>query len=63
MTKDEERAREVAAAAGLARLTDEQLAQLAKSIASTRELAAKLPKDLHWSEEMAQVFRLPRPKK
>jgi hypothetical protein len=30
------------------------------SAASARELAAKLPKDLHWSEEPALSFRLPR---
>jgi len=63
MANDEERARDIAAAAGLSRLTDEHLAQLAKGVASIRELAAKLPKDLHWSEETAQVFRLPRPRK
>ena len=37
------------------------LAQLAQSVASARELAGKLPQDLHWSEEIALVFRLPRP--
>ena len=58
---DMERAREIAAAAGLTKLDEKHLAQLARSIASGRELAAKLPKDLHWSEEIALVFRLPTP--
>jgi len=30
-------------------------------VASARELAQKLPKDLHWSEELSLTFRLPRP--
>ncbi len=61
MTMDDDGAREIAAAAGLSRLDDKHLAQLAKSIASARELAGKLPKELHWSEEIALVFRLPAP--
>lgn len=52
---------EMAAAAGLPRLSDKHLDQLQKSWASARELAAKLPKDLHWSEELSLTFRLPRP--
>ena len=52
---------EMAAAAGLPRLSDKHLEQLQKSWASARELAAKLPKDLHWSEELSLTFRLPRP--
>ena len=56
---DDDRAREIAAAAGLGKLDDKHLAQLANSITSARELAGKLPKDLHWSEEIALVFRLP----
>jgi hypothetical protein len=35
------------------------MAQLANSVASAHEVGAKLPKDLHWSEEIALVFRLP----
>jgi hypothetical protein len=58
---DEDRAREIAAAEGLTRLDGKHLAQLAQSVASARELAGKLPKDLHWSEEVALVFRLPIP--
>ena len=59
MSNDEEHARLAATAAGLASLSEKHLAQLAQSVASARELAAKLPKDLHWSEEIALVFRLP----
>ena len=58
---DDDRAREIATAAGLTKLDEKHLAQLALSVASARELAAKLPKDLHWSEEIALVFRLPAP--
>ena len=61
MTIDEKHARLVATAAGLTKLDEKHLAQLALSIASARELAGKLPKDLHWSEEIALVFRLPSP--
>jgi hypothetical protein len=58
---DKDHVRQVATAAGLTKLDEKHLGQLANSVASTRELAAKLPKDLHWSEEMALVFRLPIP--
>ena len=61
MTNDENHARQIATAAGLTKLDEKQLAQLALSVASARELAGKLPKDLHWSEEIALVFRLPHP--
>ena len=60
MTNDETRARLVATGAGLTKLDEKHLAQLAQSVASARELAGKLPQDLHWSEEIALVFRLPR---
>ncbi len=49
----------LAKAAGLAGLKDKHLAQLQQSLAAARELADKLPKDLHWSEELALTFRLP----
>jgi hypothetical protein len=49
----------LAKAAGLTGLKDKHLAQLQQSLASARELADKLPKDLHWSEELALTFRLP----
>lgn len=58
---DMERAREIAAAAGLTKLDEKHVGQLALGMASTRELAGKLPTDLHWSEEIALTFRLPGP--
>lgn len=58
---DKDIAKEIAAAEGLTKLDEKQLDQLAQGVASARELAQKLPKDLHWSEEMALVFRLPLP--
>jgi hypothetical protein len=58
---DKDRAEEIATAEGLTKLDEKQLAQLTQSVASARELAGKLPKDLHWSEEIALVFRLPTP--
>ena len=58
---DQISAKQIAAAAGLTKLDEKHLGQLALSIASARELAAKLPKDLHWSKEIALTFRLPRP--
>ena len=58
---DKDLAKEIAAAEGLPKLDEKQLAQLTQSVASARELAGKLPKDLHWSEEIALVFRLPTP--
>ena len=57
----DERARELAAAVGLTKLDEKHLAQLAQGIASARDLAAKLPKDLHWGEEIALIFRLATP--
>jgi hypothetical protein len=61
MSIEEDEVRRVAAAAGLTKLDGKHRAQLAQAIASTRELAGKLPKDLHWSEESALVFRLSPP--
>ena len=61
MTTDKDRAREIATAAGLTKLDEKHLDQLARSVASARELADKLPKDLHWTEEIALTFRLPSP--
>jgi hypothetical protein len=58
---DKDLAKEIAAAEGLTKLDEKQLDQLAQGVASARELAQKLHKDLHWSEEMALVFRLPLP--
>ena len=58
---ENDRAREIAIAAGLTKLDDKHMAQLANSVASAREVGGKLPKDLHWSEEIALVFRLAAP--
>jgi hypothetical protein len=52
----------IAAAAGLSKLDGKHLEQLRQSIESARELGARLPHDLHWSEEIALVFRLPAPR-
>jgi hypothetical protein len=46
---------------GLAKLDERHALQFARSIQTAGELAAKLPKDLHWSEEVALVLRLPNP--
>ena len=51
-----------AMAAGLTRLEEAHLGQLARSVESGRELSGRLPKDLHWSEEIAVVFRAPLPR-
>lgn len=53
--------RRLATAAGLTRLDEKHLAQLGEGMASARELAARLPKDLHWGEEIAIAFRLAPP--
>lgn len=51
-------AHRAAAAAGLDRLTDADLALLTKSLDANRTLRQRLPADLHWSEEIAPVLRL-----
>ena len=61
MSTDETDARRLAAALGLTKLDAKHLGHLAQAIASTRELADKLPKDLHWSEEPALTFHLAPP--
>jgi len=48
-----------AATAGLTRLNEAHLAQLKRAMESARELADKLPTDLHYSEEIAVTFHLP----
>lgn len=55
-------ARRVAADAGLTRLTEAHLAQLAASIKTNRSLAERLPKDFGIADEPAHVYRLPLPK-
>ena len=55
---DREDARKAAAAAGLHRLTEPHLDQLAQCLVANTKLMRQLPKDLHWSEEIAPVLRL-----
>jgi hypothetical protein len=50
---------ETAATAGLTRLDQAHLVQLERAVEAARELGGKLPKDLHYSEEIALTFRLP----
>jgi hypothetical protein len=59
---DKKRAQTTAMAAGLTRLEDAHLGQLALSVEAARELSVNLPKDLHWSEEIAVIFRAPLPR-
>jgi hypothetical protein len=47
-----------AATVGLMRLNAAHLEQLKRALESARELGDKLPKDLHYSEEIAVTFRL-----
>lgn len=49
--------RRIAAANGLTRLTETHLDQLAASIRGNDQLRERLPKDLHWTEECAHVYR------
>lgn len=50
---------QTAATAGLTRLNQAQLAQLKGAMEAARELGDNLPKDLHYSEEIAVTFHLP----
>ena len=59
MATDNNTLLQTAATAGLTRLNQAQLAQLKRAVESARELSDKLPKDLHFSEEIAVTFRLP----
>ena len=56
MTNDE--TRRIARAHGLDRLSDEHLEQFAATIEHGRKIATQLPRDLHWSEELALTFDL-----
>ena len=60
MTSDE--ARRMAQSLGLTKLDNSDLDLLAQGSRSNVATAARLPKDLHWTEEPAHVFRLPLPK-
>lgn len=53
-----EDAKKLVKTARLDGLADSQLAALDAAIKSGDELRRRLPKDLHWSEEPAHVFRL-----
>jgi hypothetical protein len=59
MATNDDNLLQTAATAGLTRLNQAQLAQLERALQSARELGDKLPKDLHYSEEIAVTFRLP----
>lgn len=59
---DKKQAQKTASAAGLTRLEEAHLVQLARSVEAARELSDRLPKDLHWSEEIAVIFRAPLPR-
>ena len=61
MATNNDTARETAAAARLSKLDTTHLSQLKRAIESARELGDKLPKDLHYSEEIALTFSLPAP--
>ena len=54
--KDREEASRAAASLGLKRLDVKALELLAQGARTTRDLAAQLPKDLHWTEESALVY-------
>lgn len=56
MTREE--GRRLADEVGLRKLTDKQLDEFIAGALTARTTAAKLPKDLHWSEEIAVAFRL-----
>lgn len=43
---------------GLTKLTPEHLKQFAPVLENNQKLAARLPKDLHWTEEPAHTFKL-----
>ena len=59
MSTNNDTLRQIATTAGLSRLDKAHLAQLKRAMDSARELSNKLPKDLHYSEEIALTFRLP----
>jgi len=59
MSTNDDILRQTSATAGLMRLDQAHLAQLKRAMESARELGGKLPKDLHYSEEIAITFRLP----
>lgn len=56
MADDRADTRRQAAALGFTRLDEAGLALFGQGARSSRDLAAKLPKDLHWTEESALVY-------
>ena len=50
--------RRAATDAGLDKVTEADLALLARSLEANQALGQRLPKDLHWNEEIAPVLRL-----
>jgi hypothetical protein len=61
MATNNDTLRHTAATAGLGKLDEAHLAELERAMESARELGARLPKDLHFSEEIALTFRLSAP--
>ena len=59
---DKTELKRIAAAQGLAKLSDKDVELFAQSIKTNARLVAGLPKDLHWSEESALILRLLLPK-
>ena len=55
---EHDEAQNLATSVGLAKLEAKHVKLLAESIKAARALAEALPKDLHWSEEPAIVFRV-----
>lgn len=56
MNKDE--VARIARAAGLTTMLEANPEQLAAALEGARAVAGRLPKDLHWTEEPAHVYRL-----
>ena len=56
MTRDD--VRRIARMHGLTKLSDHHLDQLAASIRSNEQLAARLPRDMDAAREMALTFKL-----
>jgi len=57
---DQDELRRLAADVGLPKLEGKYLDEFARGLASNRDTAKLLPKDLHWSEESTLVFQLPK---
>lgn len=51
--------RRLAAQTGLGAISERHHAELQKAIEKAKDISDRLPKDLHWSEEPAYVYRLP----